>query len=93
MQKFAAIRLVLLALLMAISHVALANHSTAHSEYELGQCVLCFGQADSEPAAVHSDFREELWAENDRDLTESLASFIFHDPIQPYHSRAPPIFI
>ena len=93
MRTFAAIRLVLLALLMAISHVALANHSTAHSEYELGQCELCFGQADSKPAAVHSDFCEELWATNHSDFTEPQASPIFHDPIQPYHSRAPPIFI
>ena len=93
MRNFASIRLVLLALLMAISHVALANHSTAHSEYELGQCELCFGQADSKPAAVHSDFCEELRAKNSGDYTESLTSLIFHDLSQPYHSRAPPIFI
>ena len=83
----------LLALLMAVSHVALANHATAHSEYELGQCALCFGQADLKSAAVHSAFCTEFRAEIHQDLTESLTSLIFHDLIQPYHSRAPPIFI
>jgi len=93
MRSLASIRLVLLALLMAVSHVALANHATAHSEYELGQCELCFGQADLKPAAIHTAFCTEFRAENYQGLTESLTSLIFHDLFQPYRSRAPPIFI
>ena len=93
MRFLASTRLVLLALLMAVSHVALANHATAHSEYELGQCELCFGQADSKSAAIHSAFSTEFQVENYQDFTESLTSLIYNDLIQPYHSRAPPIFI
>ena len=93
MRYLASIRLVLLALLMAVSHVALANHTTAHSEYELGQCELCFGQADSKAAAIHSAFCTEFQVENYQGFSESLTSLIFHDLFQPYRSRAPPIFI
>ena len=57
MIKSARIRIAILALMLAVSHVALISHVTAHFEPGLGQCELCVGQAQlltAIPAAVHS---------------------------------------
>ena len=43
-------RIVALAFLVAVSHIALVSHVTAHFEPALEQCELCVGQAHPLPA-------------------------------------------
>jgi len=93
MRSFAAYKLILLALLLAVSHVALASHVTTHSENELGQCEFCFGQSDSKSAVVQTEVCTDLQAGNDGVFTGFLNCLVFHDVFQPYHSRAPPFLI
>ena len=45
MRKSAQIRIALLVLMLAVSHVALISHVTAHFTPELEQCELCVSQA------------------------------------------------
>jgi hypothetical protein len=57
MIKSARIRIAILALMLAVSHVALISHVTAHFEPGLDQCELCVSQAQlltAIPAADHS---------------------------------------
>jgi len=93
MRKIAACRLILLALLLAVSNVALASHTTTHSENELGQCEFCFGQADSKYAVVHSEFCTVFQTGNNGIITGSLTGLVSHDFFQLYQSRAPPFII
>ena len=61
MIKSARIRIAILALMLAVSHVALISHVTAHFEPGLGQCELCVSQAQlltAIPAADHSIFMD-----------------------------------
>ena len=93
MQYSASCRLILLALLLAVSHVALANHSASHFVNELGQCELCFSQSDLKSAAVHSEHAAEPPEETDKVFSQSLTCLILHNLFQPYHSRAPPLIV
>jgi hypothetical protein len=90
MRSFAAYRLVLLALLLAVSHVALASHITTHSDNEFVQCEFCFGQSDSKTAVLQTELFTGPQAGSNGVFTGSLTCLIFHDVFQPYHSRAPP---
>ena len=57
MIKSTRIRIAILALMLAVSHVALISHVTAHFEPGVDQCELCVSQAQlltAIPAADHS---------------------------------------
>jgi hypothetical protein len=90
MRSFAVYKLILLALLLAVSHVALASHITTHSENEFGQCEFCFGQSDSKSAIVQTEVCTDPQAGSDGVFTAFLTCLVFHDVFKPYHSRAPP---
>ena len=90
MRYFATCRIIALALLLAISHTALVQHETAHSDTELGQCELCFSHAQSPTATIQSD---QFAAVDSGKFTYSgaaLRTLVFRVAVHPYHSRAPP---
>jgi len=93
MRSFAAYKFIFLALLLAVSHVALASHVTTHSENELGQCEFCFGQSDSKSAVVQTEVCTDPQAGIDAVFSGFLTCLVFQDVFQPYHSRAPPFLI
>ncbi len=50
MQRLARFRILLLALMVAVSHVALLSHAAAHFHPALEQCELCVSQAHPQAA-------------------------------------------
>jgi hypothetical protein len=90
MSKLAAIRIALLALVLAVSHIALISHVTAHFEPALEQCELCVAQAELLSAVPAPD--HEITA----DAGFGLANFENRQSLLParrcltFHQRAPP---
>jgi len=91
MRKHAATKIALLALMLAVSHIALISHVTAHFEPELEQCELCVSQAQllsAMPAPGHFaviDVRLGLANFNSQQCSLPEQSHI------SFHQRAPPI--
>jgi len=90
MRKSAPIRITILALLLAVSHVALISHVTAHFEPELEPCELCVSQAELLFAIPSSDHGVAI------DTLFGLANFENHQYPPPdgrnftFQQRAPP---
>lgn len=59
MGKLAPTRIVLLALMLAVSHVALTSHVTSHFSPDLEQCELCVSYTQHQ-AAIPSSAQEAL---------------------------------
>ncbi|MCW8871754.1 MAG: hypothetical protein OQK01_03945 [Xanthomonadales bacterium] len=84
-------RLLLLALMVAVSHVALVSHVTAHFQPNLDQCELCVSQAH--PLAAIPAAESQACAECGPMaglptlVTRSCAVVVTH----PYQQRAPPV--
>jgi len=93
MRKFANCRILLLALLLAVSHVALANHVTAHSGADMGQCALCFSHAKTSSAAVQSSDFSGQHLPCATFLNPPKRHLIQRVVPPPYHTRAPPFII
>jgi len=91
MRKPAAIKIALLALMLAVSHIALVSHVTAHFEPELEQCELCVSHAQWLSAIPVSDHGPVL------DIKAACAGFENREvPVPPrrcltVHQRAPPL--
>ena len=90
MRKSAGIRIAILALMLAISHVALISHMTAHLNPALERCELCVNQADLLPAIPSSDHSVDIDTlsgsanfENQQRLPNARRNFTFQQ-------RAPP---
>jgi hypothetical protein len=90
MFKSARLRFLVLALLVALSHVALISHVTAHFQPALEQCELCVSQAHplaavpvAETAAYCPSAAVMGWPEP---ATRPAAA----GRERPYHQRAPP---
>jgi hypothetical protein len=90
MCKSARLRFLVLALLVALSHVALISHVTAHFQPALEQCELCVSQAHplaavpvAETAAYCPSAAVMGWPEP---ATRPAAA----GRERPYHQRAPP---
>jgi len=85
------IRVILLALFLAVSHVAMASHFASHAGADTSQCDLCFSHAKSGSALIES--------ESFPGITDSYAIVPNHVPTcrscctspKPYRSRAPPL--
>jgi hypothetical protein len=83
-------RIYALALLLAVSQLALAGHDGAHVTPDLEQCELCVSQAQPLTAALPALHAvvTELQRFTARFL--SLTCIISRRQAQPYHQRAPP---
>ncbi len=80
----------LLALMLAASHVALLSHAAGHFEPALEQCELCFGQSQLLSAIVSSDhgFPVDSGLERPACQVSSVNYAGRHEAA--YHQRAPP---
>jgi hypothetical protein len=90
MRKTVQIRITILALMLAVSHVALISHVTAHFEPELEPCELCVSQAELLSAIPSSDHGVAI------DTRFGLTNFENHQCLPPtrrnftFQQRAPP---
>jgi hypothetical protein len=91
MYKSVRIRIVILALMLAVSHIALVSHVTAHFEPELEPCELCVSQAQLLTAIPTSDHDIPV------DPEFGVSRFVtprYSIPVRhgfAYHQRAPPV--
>jgi len=83
----------LLALLLAASHVALAVHVTAHSGLDLGQCALCISHAKSPSATLQSSYVNEHYIPFTAELKPLHARGVQRVSLSPYQTRAPPFIV
>jgi disulfide bond formation protein DsbB len=87
----ARIRMLLLALMVAASHVALAGHVAAHFQPALEHCELCVSQAQPLAAIPVAEF--ELYAQLASATVISSAAVrpIRVSAAHPWFQRAPPL--
>jgi hypothetical protein len=84
-------RIVVLTLMLAVSHVALISHVTAHFEPDLEQCELCVAQAQLLAAIPSSDDSFPV------DQGFGVSQFAKPQCVIPFrhtfafHQRAPPV--
>ena len=90
MRRFALCRILLLAILLAVSQVALAVHVTAHSGSDLGQCALCIGHAKCGSATLQSGDFDEPRILGPIDLNTLEPCVVPRVVLHPYQTRAPP---
>ena len=90
MKRSRRFRIVLLALMLAVSHVALLSHAAGHFEPALEQCELCFGQSQllSAIPSCHHDFFVDPGLDRPADQPPGANFSGRHEPA--YHQRAPP---
>lgn len=93
MLGFARFRILLLALMVAVSHVALLAHATAHFHPELGQCELCVGQPQPLAAIPSPDSTPLAAVAAGSAPTATVERLAPSTSFRPYHQRAPPIFL
>ena len=90
MRDSARIRIVMLALMLAVSHIALISHVTAHFQPEFEQCELCVSQSQLLSAIPSPDHHVAV------DFQAGSASFQIPQRViaarhcLAYHQRAPP---
>jgi hypothetical protein len=90
MRKPAAMKIALLALMLAVSHIALISHVTAHFQPELEQCELCVSQAQllsCGPASDHALVVDSQFGQAD---FESQQCQLPERPCSTHHQRDPP---
>ena len=83
-------RIVALALLVAVSHIALVSHVTAHFEPALEQCELCVGQAHPLPAIPTAESGAEFLPFITAPGPDYRAPDAALGLKAPYRQRAPP---
>jgi hypothetical protein len=91
MGNIAPMRIVLLALMLAVSHVALISHVTAHFSPQLEQCELCVSQAQLQSAipcehnvvSIDTEFNAQLFHRSHQPISAN--------PIIFQRQRAPPV--
>jgi len=91
LRAIARFRLLALALMLVVSHLALVSHVTAHFEPEWEECELCVSQTQPLAAIVvagHGISAAECTEQSDFDHSP--------DPVRTlsckaYHQRAPPV--
>jgi len=91
MRRIARLRIVVLALMLAASHVALMSHVTAHFAPNLDQCELCVSQAQLLSAIPSS---EQLPGVDPGVITlgwNSPGNTVPCLICKAYHQRAPPL--
>jgi hypothetical protein len=85
------LRILTLAFLVAVSHIALVSHVTAHFEPALEQCELCVAQAQPLPAIPTAESGAELTPASIAPRPDTSAPAAVRGPISPYRQRAPPL--
>ena len=90
MLKSARLRFLVLALLVAMSHVVLISHVTAHFQPALGQCELCVSQAHPLAAVPIAATAAYCPSAAVMDWPEPAARPAAADRERPYYQRAPP---
>lgn len=85
------LRFLLLALMVAASHVALVSHVAAHFQPSVEQCELCVSQA--QPLAAIPTAESEACAPVAAATTRFPATVrsILAAPLHPWFQRAPPV--
>jgi len=91
MRKIARFRIIVLAMMLAVSHVALISHVTAHFAPNLEQCDLCVSQAQLLAAIPSPDhnFQVEFGLEDRQ--TPSSTCALHARSTKAFSQRAPPI--
>ena len=87
----ARLRFLLLALMVAASHVALASHVTAHFQPDLEQCELCVSQAHPLAAIPTADIRACAECGPMAALPPLVTRPCIVTPVHPQQQRAPPV--
>jgi len=84
-------RIVLLALMLAVSHVALMSHVTAHFSPQLEQCELCVSQAQLQSAIPCQDNLVSIDTDFNAQPFDLCRQAIPATPIIFQRQRAPPV--
>jgi hypothetical protein len=90
MCKSVRIRIVILALMLAVSHIALVSHVTAHFKPELEPCELCVSQAQLLTAIPTPDHHVPVDSQFGVSRFEAPQYSIPVRRDLVYHQRAPP---
>ena len=91
MRKIARLRIAILALMLAVSHIALMSHVTAHFSPDLEKCELCVSQAQLSAAIPASDQGFQIDPGfGDLEIYSSWCVVYARFP-EAYHQRAPPL--
>ena len=83
-------RVIFLALLLAVSHVAMASHYASHAGADTAQCDLCFSHAKSGSAIINSDTFPGTGEVYGVVPNHVPACRLCRSSLTPYQSRAPP---
>jgi hypothetical protein len=90
MRNPAAMRIVLLALMLAVSHIALISHVTAHFEPQLEQCELCVSQGQLLSAVPVGDHALAVAGQPGLAAFKSRQCQFPQRHYSTHHQRAPP---
>ena len=91
MCKTARIRIILLAVMLVASHVALISHVTAHFAPNLDQCELCVSQAQLQSAIPCQDNLVSIDTDFNAQPFDLSRQAIPATPIIFQRQRAPPV--
>ncbi len=84
-------RCVVLVLMIAISHIALAAHTVTHADTNIIQCRLCVYQGEQSHGLVPAAIQIYVITSNQQPYIMEPVIQWLHDPLRAYFQRAPPI--
>lgn len=87
---FARWRYLLLALMVAASHVALMSHVAAHFQPALEQCELCVSQAQPLAAIPAAEYVSSVEYAPSTSLAPAATLPLIATPVKSHHQRDPP---
>jgi hypothetical protein len=93
MRTLATCRILLLALLLVASQVALANHVTVHSGADMGQCALCISHAKTSSGTLQSSSFSDHTVPGVTHANPPRQRPVQRVALSPYQTRAPPFII
>ena len=90
MTRSSRFKLLLLALMVTVSHVALISHVAAHFQPALEQCELCVSQAQPLAAIPAAEAELSIVGKPAPGIVSCVPAPDCAEPAQPHRQRAPP---
>ena len=90
MTRYSRFKLLLLALMVTVSHVALISHVAAHFEPALEQCELCVSQAQPLAAIPAAEADLSIAHKPAPGVASVVPAPDCAEPVKPHRQRAPP---